>query len=586
MEIDLTGFQMMFSAVIFAVAYFGLNFDPATTNVATESRIFPVSPVKYRMVQPDGHVRFFDLVDSEQGILVGEKPWIGVVKGHRTDIWADPKYTGGKIRTAFTFIAGRLKLLVLDGRKYTFAKGGQPKGDLAKFFPERKKRSYERNSTADIWRNDKSRFRLWFANPNSAGMILAELLLVFVWLLPRAEGFLRFHMGVLAAVTSYGLFATGSRGALLGAVIGLSVFAAAYARNLLTRRGLLILLSSLLVFGAGLYISGKSSRIANTFCSIDMGNTRRLKIAKAAVEMFADAPTGWHGGEVPGRNACLNWYVFDEPRILRTHLMSMAECGWLKGWGYVLPWALALTVGSISARKGLPLVEALWMSFFAGGFFNPVYKDWECWILPVVALWTLVSPDGRLSFKQWRTSALLSSALSLAVVALLVIVGKSMGRPLKASVRSCGKATFINGENPRVWVVGDPVVMAGDGFPGREILPCCASNKKIGALAYVYSVDDLPPEAESVIVSGRNVPDYLAAYAEGRACKTSRLLFLSPSVGPGAVPDQLVEETKLLWVAGSLLADHEPTYAVKRPWVKVAPGCEHYIQNWTRFLEL
>ena len=264
--------------------------------------------------------------------------------------------------------------------------------------------------------------------------------------------------------------------------------------------------------------------------------------------------------------------------------MSMAECGWLKGWGYVLPWALALTVGSISARKGRPLVEALWMSFFVGGFLNPVYKDWECWILPAVALWTLVSPDGRLSLKQWRTSALLSGTLSLVVVVVLVIVGKSIDRPLKVSVRSCGKATFINGENPRIWVVGDPFVMAGNGFPGREILPCCACNPKVGAIAYVYSADDLPHETEAVIVAGRNVPDYLAAYAEGRACRASRLLFLSPSVGPDVVPERLVEENKLLWVSGSLLAAHEPSYAVARPWVKLVPGCECYIKNWTNFL--
>ena len=575
----------MFSVVILAVAYFGFNFDPAMTNVATESRIYPITPVKYRMVRPDGKLWYFDLVDVEQGILVGFKPWVGVVKGQRIDIWSDPKYTGGKVRTAFTFIAGRLKLLVLDGKKYTFAKA-EPQGDLAQFFPERKKqRSFEKNSALDIWRNDKSRLRLWFVNPNSAGMLLAELLLVFVWLLTRTKGFCRVGIGVLAIVAAYGLFATGSRGALLGAVVGLSVFAAAYARNLLTRRGLLILLSSLLVFGAGLYVSGKAGRIVNTFNSIDIGNTKRLKIAMAAVKMLADAPTGWHGGEFPGRNACLNWYVLDEQRSIRTHLMSVAECGWLKGWLYMLFWVLMLMIGFVSLRKGSPLLGALWMSFFVGGFFNPVYRDWESWILPTAALWTVVSPDGRLSFKQWRTSALLSGVLSLSVIVVLVVVGKSMGRPLKVSVRSCGKATFINGENPRIWVVGDALVMSGAGYPGREILPCCASNKKIGALAYVYSVEDLPREAETVIVAGRNVPDYLAAYAEGRACKASRLLFLSPSIGPGAVPSRLVEETKLLWVAGSLLAVHEPTYAVKRPWVKVVPGCEHYIQNWTSFLE-
>ena len=100
--------MMIPSASILAAAYFGLNFNPAMTNAATESRIYPISPAIYRMVQPDGVSRVFELTDAEQGILAGPKPWLGVIKGRQTDIWADPKYTGGKLRTAFTFVSGRL----------------------------------------------------------------------------------------------------------------------------------------------------------------------------------------------------------------------------------------------------------------------------------------------------------------------------------------------------------------------------------------------------------------------------------------------------------------------------------------------
>ena len=576
----------MLLAAILAAAYFGLDFDPAATNVATESRIYPVSPVAYRMVQPDGTIRIFELTDAKEGTLSGPKPWLGVVKDRQIDIWADPQYTGGKLRTAFTFVAGRLRLMVLDGKKFTFAKMGPPKEDLAEMFPERKERSYEKNSSADIWRDGGTRLRLWFANPNSAGILLAELLLVLVWLAMATRGLARVGSGVLAVVAACGMLATGSRGALVGAAAGLFAIAAVHARRLFTKRGVLVLLAGLVVLVAGLAVSGNVRRVADTFRKVDAGNMTRLKIGKAAVKMFGDAPFGWRGGEVPGRNACLNWYVFDENRSLRTHVMSLAECGWPKGYLYVFFWAFLLSTGVVLARKGRPLPLALWSSFCLAGCFNPVYIDWEDWVLPVASLGALAYSDGRLSAKQWRKAAIVAAILSLTVVAGLIIVGKSMRRSTGISVKACGRATFVNGDNPRVWIVGDPVVMAGNGFPGREILSYFRRNPDTEPIAYVYDVEDLPREAECVIVAGRNVPDYLSAYEKGRACKTSRLLMLSPSVGPGAVPERLAADTQLLWVAGSLLASHDPSYAAKRPWVKLAPGCERYVPDWMRFASM
>lgn len=106
---------MISSLFVLAAVFFGLKFDPAATNAVTESRIYPVAPAAYRMVQPDGTARIFNLTDAEKGILAGPKPWLGVIKDRRIDIWADPEYTGGKLRTAFTFVAGRLRLMILDG---------------------------------------------------------------------------------------------------------------------------------------------------------------------------------------------------------------------------------------------------------------------------------------------------------------------------------------------------------------------------------------------------------------------------------------------------------------------------------------
>ena len=570
-------------AVLLAAAFFGLNFDPATTNVATESRIYPISPVAYRMVQPDGTVRFFELTDAKEGILSGPKPWLGVIKDRQIDIWADPQYTGGKLRTAFTFFAGRLRLMVLDGKRFTFAKAAPQGDDLAEMFPKRKKRSYEKNSTADIWRGGGNRLRLWFANPNSAGILLAEVLLALVWLATATRGVMRVGFGILAVAAAYGTFTTGSRGALVGMAVGLVAIAVAHVGRLFTKRGVLVLLVGLVVLVAGLIASGNMQRVAETFRTIDASNMTRLKIGKAAVQMFADAPFGWQGSEVPGRNACLNWYVFNEDRSLRTHVMSLAECGWPKGWLYVFFWAFVLAVGMVLARRRKPLPLALWSSFCLSGCFNPVYIDWETWVLPAASLGVLLSSGGCLNAKQWRRAAIVAAVLSLVVVAGLVIAGKSMRRPAGISVKSCGKATFVNGDSPRVWIVGDPVVMAGNGFPGREILAYFRETPNAASIAYVYDVEDLPREAECVIVAGRNVPDYLSAYEAGRACKAGRLLMLSPSVGPSAVPERLLGETQLLWVAGSLLASHDPSYSARLPWVKLVAGCERYIPNWMRF---
>ena len=569
---------------LLAAAFYGLTFNPAQTNAPTAARIYPVSPVAYQMVQPDGTKRAFELVDEKEGVLSGPKPWLGVVKGRCVDVWADPKYTGGKLRTAFTFVDGRLRLMVLDGNKFTFAKGVSSGGGLAELFSERQKRSYEKGSAADIWNDaDNKRLRLWFANPNSAGTLMALLSLTLLWGVFRGGKWTRIVAGASFAASLYALFATGSRGALVGFVAGVLVMAAPRAKSVLTKRGLLVLLSGAFLLCAAAAATGNARRIADTFHRIDGGNATRLKIGKAAVEMFSDAPFGWRGGEVPGRNACLNWYVFDEPHSLRTHVMSLAECGWFAGFFYFAFWMLALTAGAFCAKRGNPLVAALWAAFGASGCFNPVYVDWETWALPVAALGFLSVPRHRLSAKEWRTCAAVAACASLFGIAALALAGKALDRPTKTPVKPCGKATFVNGANPRVWIVGDPLVMAGNGFPGREILAHYARRPQDEAVSYVYAVEDLPAKAECVVVAGRNVPDYLAAHAEGRACEAKRLMLLSPSVGPDSVSAKLAAECDLIWLAGSLLAVRDASYGVKRAWVKQIPGCERYVPNWLGF---
>lgn len=571
-------------SLLLAVSFYGLKFDPASTNAPSTASIYPVAPNVYRMVQPDNQVRYFDLTDAKTGVLTGPRPWLGVIKNQQIDIWADPTLTGRKLRTAFTFVSGRLRFMVLDGKRYVFAKGEPRENDMKALYPERRTRTYAKNSAADLWKNDSGRLRLWFASPNAAGLFLAELALLALFIAIRMKGWWRIVPAVVFLGTAYGMFATASRSALVGFMLGLLCLGAAYLRLLFTKRGLLAIGIAVLMIAVGIYFSGDAGRIFNTFRQIDDGNALRIKVAKAALQMFADAPFGWSGGEVPGRNACLNWYVFDSAHSLRTHFMSLAECGWFKGFVYVLFWMVLAITGIVGAFRRNPLPGVLWVAFGAAGFFNPVYIDWETWVLPVLSLVCWLAPSNRQPARLLMLEGAASVVLTTVFIVAMIVIGNLFTRPTSVTVKSSGEATFVNGDDPRIWVVGDPLVMGGMGFPGREILSYYERNPKAEPIAYVYDVGALPKSAELVVVAGRNVPDFLEAFAAGRACKAKRLLLFSPSVGPGAVKNELLKASETAWVAGSLMASRDASYGKHQPWVVMVPGCERYIPDWVAMI--
>lgn len=565
--------------LVLAAQFYGVNFDPAMTNAPTASRIYPIRQDLFRMVQPDGGVKIFHAADEEQGVLVADRPWVGVVKGKQLDVWADPEHTGGKLRTAYTFTSGILRRAVLNGTNYDFVKGPIRSDGLDALFPKRAKRSYEKGSSADLWRGGKDRLRLWFASPNVAGIFLAECALMFLFLALKLR--LRVAFAAVSLILTYGVFATGSRGALVAFLVGLLCLGAGYFKALISKRGLIILGIAVTVFLAGLVFSGNLTRVADTFHKVDQSNSLRIKAARAALQMFADAPSGWAGGDVPSRNALLNWYVMDESHSLRTHLMSLTEWGWFKGYFYVLFWVVLMAVGIWSLAKGNPIIAMMWSAFAISGMFNPVYINWEVWVLPVMTLACFADVRIRLSATDGKIIGACSAIVSLFVVIGLIAMGNILDRPVGIRVKSVGKATSVNGGEPRIWIAGDELTMGGGGFPGRDIMRYYSKHPKSEPVAYVYDVEDLPESADIVVLSGRSVGDYVRRYeAKQPVCRAKRLVMLSPSVGPTLVPDGLRKDSKVVMVAGNLLALHDPSFSVRRPWVKIVLGCERYLPHW------
>lgn len=579
-------------SIFLAVAFYGVVFNPAQTNGPSASRIVPVNSVLYKMVQPDGVVRYLRRDFDRPGVILGKRPWVGLIDKNIISVWADPEATGGRRRTAFTFVDGQLRNLFLDGRDYQFS-AGMPKlkGSLSSLWPEKKSRSYEKNSKADIWRSDK-RLRLWFANPNSAGLFCVQVALLG-WLLALVgRGVWRIHGLLWMSIATCCMAQSGSRGALLGFLVAAAMMAAFALRHCKTRRVFFLLIGVVVLVTGTVAVSGLAKRFTDTVGHVDSGNQRRLAVAKASMKMFADAPMGWHGGEVPGRNAALNWYIFDDDHVIRSHLLTLAELGWPVGFAYVFCWVFVIVLGVALARKnnvdtGGVFLLGEWSSFAVAGMFNPVYTEVSLWFVPLSALaWALWKGLRHLTSRALFVCGVISASVALAVVVIMILTGRSLNGGRKTSVRAVGKAAVVNGEVPAVWIVEDVHVLGGWGFPGREVLSYYAKHPDASTLGYVVDIRDLPKAVDRLVLPGRAAAEYLEIYRRDPdlVCQAKEILFLSPSVLHDKMDARLLRQSKVLWCVGSFALAHESVCGPFPGWVKIMLGIEQYVPNWMRWV--
>ena len=574
------------------VAYFGGTLDDGWTNAPTASRFYPATAAASVMVKPDGERWVFNHEDGE--IMRGPSPWVARRQGARVDVWNDPQLCVGKIRTGFTFIGGQLRGISADGREFKFPSGIPARGEsgIAGLFPEERVRELSRGSSGDIWHHDAARWRLWFANPNDAGVLIVLTMIVLSCM---AIGVRRRHpkLAWLCAGACLPLLVvalkTASRGALVAMLCGFAVIAmrALFAERRTRRRSLRIIAFALLALAAAIVVSGNGSRLMRSLSSIDAGNRLRMKVARAAMEMFADAPQGWCGGEVPARSAALNWYIADERHIIRTHLITLAELGWFKGGAYLALWFFALALGWHAWRRRQPAALAVWAGLFVAGCFNPVYRRWETWLWPAATIvWTVgcLSRQGELSRAVRRA---LVVAIPFAAVSVVALAGggRLLERRAPVAVYGSQGITLVNGRQPDIWIVEDRAVLGGGGFPGREIMMYYHRHPEAPAVGYVYCLDDLPAAVGTLVLPGRRAQEFLQLSADGHTpCQAKRIVFLSPACGPAAIPAELQAKTQTVWFAGTLAARYCRDYSQPRAWVRFFPGCELYIPDWVELV--
>lgn len=583
---------VLFTACAFrGLAGFPLvHVDPASTNAPSASRIVPVSSGIWEMRLPDGSTcRLAERNEGGVRRLRGSRscPWEGLVRPNSILI-ASPVVGKDKApRTVMKFIGGQLRYVSCDGRKFAYPAGLVKSAEsLAACFPERPKVTLEKDSAADLWKGSR-RLRLWYANPNVAGFLFVELILVMAALFCQcAKGMLRwvFCGLILAALT--GLILTGSRSSLLLLALGMVVLLCFTRLRIFTWKNFWIFFGVILFMGLAAWFSGYLTRLTAGLVEYNRGDSRRVDIAMAMFRMMADAPLGWTGVGFACRTGCLNWYVQAHDHIIYTHLSRLVELGWFYGAGYIFLWSLAILASlRVALNRAFALPLALAVCFCLGEFLNSIDWYFSIWIIPLGAFALALAK----SFPISRTHAfgLLALSLSAALVVqgAFIAIGTWLNAKSTVSIASSQGRTLINGEDPSIWIVGDETVLGGRGLPGREIMDYYRAHPESPALGYVHSVRHLPARVQTLVLPGRAAGRYLAALRKpdsGMAIP-SKILFLSPNVEVSEMRRTLPASCEIAVIRGEYAAACDPTSDLPE-WVVTLPGLDVYIPKWIQYV--
>lgn len=551
----------------------------------------PINMRAYRLCQPDGVTRLFVRDDEEPNLLHGDNGWMAEIDGRRALIMKDASAPSG--RRGFMAIDGFIRKQLVGTREsdVVLPPPGTNSSALASLWPEKGKRLVAAEPP-DIW-SGGNRLKLWFGNPNKAGLLLAELSLAFLALLFLRSVWWRI-LGVLLSLAAFiGLMQTSSRGALLGFLFGLATMGLLRAKSLFSWKRILVALGVIAVFVGCFLCSGQVDRLGRNLLNEGQRETSRLTIWKEVPRMMLDAPGGWGYGQAA--HAYIDWYQPESECLLKDlisgHLTFLVESSWPVRLCYVFLWLAVMLVGLGQAIKGAaPVPLAVLMAFAVAGCFNPVVAVPELWIAPMfAAMWILLLQTmprgGSRSFRIDARTLLLCLAVGTAMTELLLCATAALAgmSKTKVPVRKCGNVVLVNGTAPDVWLVDDDYVLHGGYWwlKGQEIRRYFQEHSGLGTLGYVRSVNDLPREAEKIVLVGEKGREFLEM-----ACRPSvkQLVFISPPFHWRSIPTALSTESNVSFVMGAHAARLVAGREKPKAWVRIIPGAELYFPTWLDFV--
>ena len=562
-------------AVLLAVAAFAAGGRAAS--------FAPVNAKAYRLRTPDGAERIFVRDAENPASLYGDGEWVAELEGRRALVMKDVESV--KDREGYLFQNGfLLKQLVGEvERNVAPPPVGDDETTLAALWPEKGKRLVAAD-IPDIW-SGGDRLRLWFGNPNKAGVLFAELALAALALVVLRAPCLRF-LGVLLALASFaGMVLTSSRGAFLAFLCALAAVGLARFRSLLSWRKAAVGLGAVAVAAGCLFATGQMDRMAKNLFNEGQRETSRLTVWSQVPRMMADAPGGWGSG--CSARAYIDWYQPESACLLKDlisgHLTFLVETGWPVRFAYVFLWLFAGLAAFAAVRGGAsPATLAIVVAFGVAGAFNPVVAVWELWVVPAFAALALAFQVRRLKVRTVGFIALAAVLLAAGALAGVCAWGRKLPEGAVA-VRKAGGAVWLNGKNPSTWLVDDDFAMHGGYWwlQGRAIRDAIAARPQAGAIGYARSLADVPAGVEKLVLLGEAGREWLESETRPAAKK---VVLISPPFAWSKVPAELREECDVSVVAGELAVRGAMGAEPPPRSVRIVPGAELYIPGWTRYV--
>ena len=489
-----------------------------------------------------------------------------------------------------------------DGSRQTFQPLPSLEGTLKELFPnDEDVLAASTLKPTDIW-SGGGRLAVFYGNPNKTAVVFVLLAIVSAWVAGKAGGsgvFWRKKItgSIILAISvcvlgfsAWGLVATLSRGGFVSLVVGLGVLAGAWAvrRASLKTVGWLVL--SLATLAVLLFSLPGAERFSRQLFSVDESNLLRLNILKAVPKMMHDAPFGWGWGQ--SGIAYMTWYrPLNDLRELRalvsSHFTWLVEMGWHGRFVYFFAWA-GILAAAIRAAKYNALPLALLTAFGVAMFFNHVGEEWTLWMcLAVPCLAALPSIVKAFPWKKFLVATFAAAAVfsGLACFTFYGLGGPSQG---EATIRKTadGDLVIVNeksGVEP-VYIVSDTYAVGGWAFVGKELLGeyvDAESCEELPPAAMTDSLEDLPPDMQRLVLTGRACEDYVKRISNGLPVPVAEsILMISPSIDVSEIPPLVTDGRRFRAVIGSLVSPRMRKMDSLPSWLRVVRGAELYIPGW------
>ena len=438
----------------------------------------------------------------------------------------------------------------------------------------------------DIW-SKSGRLRLWFKNPNHAGILVAQLALLFFGaVLSRRHAALRIAASLLFLGAFVAMLITASRAALLVLGCGAAVMSVLRFRRRISVRVGLVAGAVLAVAVVAMMLSPMGAR----FGAGALVDPQRAQIWRAAPRMMADAPAGWGFG-CSGR-AFVEWYQQDSTflvaNLISSHLTLMAELGWCGRFAYVFLWLLLLGALFKPAKEsGEATAFGLVLTLALSAFLHPSLSRAELFVLPVALAAVRLAASVRAGAKCGWAPVVRAASVALGVCFLVFAAG-AVDVACPAIAGSRGRAV-VNGRNPKVCVLDDDYALHG-GFwwtLGPEIRRWYGARLTAEPLALVRDIGAVPRGTRHLVVVGERADAVLSDFPSvaARLPRLGRLTFISPNCPASDIVAKVPSRLDVRIVRGERAAALAGE-AEGAPGVEVVPGAELYIPGWLDRLEL